>query len=127
MGKSTGFGSDDGDDDSDEDDDAMDMRGLKGSKEGWGKKKNYYAGDTADLEIGQDVQDAYDEEEAAMSLQKDRLESMRESDYLDDIEEEADWEAQDGGRGEGKRKRSPKDSVIGSLQSVVLDEVSALI
>ena len=33
--------------------------------EGWGKKKAYWSGDTADLEIGQDVQDAEDEEEAA--------------------------------------------------------------
>ena len=31
----------------------------------WGKKKAYWSGDTADLEIGQDVQDAEDEEEAA--------------------------------------------------------------
>lgn len=37
------------------------------SQEGWGKKKKtYWSGDTADLEIGQDVQDAEDEEEAAM-------------------------------------------------------------
>ena len=28
----------------------------------WGKKSNYYSGDTADLEIGQDVNDAEDEE-----------------------------------------------------------------
>lgn len=34
-------------------------------KDGWGKKKAYWSGDTADLEIGQDVQDAEDEEEAA--------------------------------------------------------------
>lgn len=34
-------------------------------EEGWGKKKAYWSGDTADLEIGQDVQDAEDEEEAA--------------------------------------------------------------
>lgn len=32
----------------------------------WGKKKTYWTGDTADLEIGQDVQDAEDEEKAAM-------------------------------------------------------------
>jgi hypothetical protein len=33
---------------------------------GWGKKKNFWSADTADLEIGQDVQDAVEEEEAAM-------------------------------------------------------------
>ena len=32
----------------------------------WGKKKkNYYTGDTADLEIGQEFEDAQDEEEEA--------------------------------------------------------------
>lgn len=36
---------------------------------GWGrKKKTYWSGDTADLEIGQDVQDAEDEEHAAMVI-----------------------------------------------------------
>ena len=44
---------------SDEDDDEEEQ------EEGWGKKKAYWSGDTADLEIGQDVQDAEDEEEAA--------------------------------------------------------------
>ena len=31
----------------------------------WGKKKSYWTGDTADLEIGQDVEEAEEEEEAA--------------------------------------------------------------
>jgi hypothetical protein len=30
----------------------------------WGKKKTYWSGDTADLEIGQDIEDAIDEENA---------------------------------------------------------------
>ena len=35
-------------------------------EEGWGrKKKTYWEGDTADLEIGQEMEDAMDEEEAA--------------------------------------------------------------
>jgi hypothetical protein len=129
MGTAPGLGSDEGSesnefDDSDEDKDAMEIRGLKGSKEGWGKKKNYYAGDTADLEIGQDVQDAYDEEEAAISLQKERLESMQENDYLDDVEGDAgDDENRDRS---DRRKRRAKDSMVGSLEAVVLDEVSTL-
>ena len=45
---------------SDEEDDEKDEEFL-----GWGKKSNYYSGDTADLEIGQDHLDAEDEEEAA--------------------------------------------------------------
>lgn len=54
--------------DSDEDDgegaDGSDEDGLRESS-GWGKKGNYWSGDTADLEIGQDMEDAEDEEEAA--------------------------------------------------------------
>jgi hypothetical protein len=46
---------DDSDEESDEESD-MEVSG------GWGKKSNYYSGDTADLEIGQDVNDAEDEE-----------------------------------------------------------------
>jgi hypothetical protein len=50
---------DDDDDDDDEDSDEDDK------PEKWGKKKTYWTGDTADLEIGQDVEDAEDEERAA--------------------------------------------------------------
>ena len=47
----------------------------------WGKKSHYWAGDTADLEIGQDMQDALDEEEAAKDLQKKRLKGINASDF----------------------------------------------
>lgn len=33
--------------------------------EKWGKKRTYWTGDTADLEIGQSFEDAEDEEKAA--------------------------------------------------------------
>lgn len=58
MQKGEGDGSDS--DESESDEDAGD------ETSGWGKKKNFWSADTADLEIGQDVQDAEDEEEAAM-------------------------------------------------------------
>jgi hypothetical protein len=45
--------------------DESDEESVEEKEEGWGKKKAYWSGDTADLEIGQDVQDAEDEEEAA--------------------------------------------------------------
>jgi hypothetical protein len=45
--------------------DESDEESEEEKEEGWGKKKAYWSGDTADLEIGQDVQDAEDEEEAA--------------------------------------------------------------
>jgi hypothetical protein len=55
-----GYADDDiADDDSDEEKDS------DNETSGWGKKSNYYSGDTADLEIGQDSDDAEDEELAA--------------------------------------------------------------
>lgn len=36
-----------------------------GNSSSWGKKSTYWTGDTADLEIGQDIEDAEEEEAAA--------------------------------------------------------------
>eukprot|EP00522_Entomoneis_paludosa_P007049 CAMPEP_0172445056 /NCGR_PEP_ID=MMETSP1065-20121228/5027_1 /TAXON_ID=265537 /ORGANISM="Amphiprora paludosa, Strain CCMP125" /LENGTH=691 /DNA_ID=CAMNT_0013195849 /DNA_START=26 /DNA_END=2101 /DNA_ORIENTATION=+ len=58
----------------------------------WGKKKSvYYHGDTADLEIGQEEDDAYVEEEAAKEVQAARIKEMSEEDFVlsdDDDEDE---------------------------------------
>lgn len=49
----------------------------------WGKKKSvYYHGDTADLEIGQEEEDAFLEEEAAKEVQAARYEEMEEADFM---------------------------------------------
>jgi hypothetical protein len=40
------------------------------NKDNWGKKKTYWNGDTADLEIGQAMEDAEEEEAAAKVLIK---------------------------------------------------------
>jgi hypothetical protein len=49
----------------------------------WGtNKKSYYHGDTADLEIGQDEDDAFAEEEAGKEVLKMRYDNMDESDFL---------------------------------------------
>ena len=55
----------------------------------WGRRKSaYYHGDTADLEIGQDEEDAVLEEQAAKEVQKARYEEMSEDDFvLSDAEE----------------------------------------
>ena len=42
----------------------------------------YYHGDSADLEIGQEDDDAYLEEEAAQEIQKSRFEEMDEDDFI---------------------------------------------
>jgi U3 small nucleolar RNA-associated protein 3 len=56
----------------------------------WGKRKSaYYHGDTADLEIGQDADDALVEEEAAKEVQAARYKDMSERDFnLSDSEEQ---------------------------------------
>ena len=73
--------SDDDDDDLEMDDEAV---------TDWGRKKaSYFGGDTADLEIGQNEDDAYLEEEAAKEVQSARYEQMDEDDFvLSDNEDE---------------------------------------
>lgn len=80
---------DDDDSDSEEDEEETKARLLN-----WGdRKQSYYHGDTADLEIGQDVEDAYLEEEAGREVEKARLEAMDDADFMldgagDDAEDE---------------------------------------
>jgi U3 small nucleolar RNA-associated protein 3 len=75
----------------------------------WGSKKHsYYHGDTADLEIGQDEEDAILEEEAGKEVQMARLEGMEEGDFmLDDrvgsLNEEKDLKKK------SKRKKEKSD------------------
>ncbi|GMH93264.1 hypothetical protein TrVE_jg10756 [Triparma verrucosa] len=65
------------DDDSVDNDDSMNFT--------WGsRKKSYYAGDTADLEIGQDEQDAFDEAQAAKDIMETMHGEMNEEDFFDD-------------------------------------------
>jgi len=92
---------DDDDDDSDDDDDEKKSNLLN-----WGAKKHsYYHGDTADLEIGQDVDDAYLEEEAGREVEKARLEDMEEGDFmLDGDQDEEEVEVKP------KKKKQKKSS-----------------
>ncbi len=64
----------------------------------WGKKKHYWHGDTADLEIGQDMQDAIDEEKAANELQENRLRVMGKQDYGSSDESDSGDESDNAGR-----------------------------
>jgi len=67
---------------SDDDDDEEEVM-MNDDPRNWGKKKSlYYHGDTADLEIGQEEEDAYLEEEAAQEIQKSRFEEMDEEDFM---------------------------------------------
>jgi U3 small nucleolar RNA-associated protein 3 len=77
---------------SDDDDEEEEMEDVRD----WGKKKaSYYNGDTADLEIGQDEEDAYLEEEAAKEVQAARYKEMSEDDFVLSDNEEDEKEAGD--------------------------------
>ena len=98
----------DGDDDKleegESDDDEVSVSSSEDEEEelqdvrNWGRnKKAYYHGDTADLEIGQEIDDAYLEEEAAKEVQRARYEEMSDNDFeLSDSEEQNDQSKQSG-------------------------------
>ena len=100
--------------------------------EGWGRKKsNYYSGDTADLEIGQDVQDAEDEEEAVKDLHKQTMKKMKDSDFYDNLSSDDDSDDDsDDNDGEvtlknkmksGRRKtKGGNDELQSELQTIAL-------
>ena len=75
--------SDSGDDEVDlssDDDDLEDIREQANKVDvmNWGKKKKaYYHGDTADLEIGQETEDAIEEEKAGKEVLEMRLKNMK--------------------------------------------------
>jgi U3 small nucleolar RNA-associated protein 3 len=77
--KGENYSSSEDDSDSSDDDDGM----IKDDPRNWGKKKSlYYQGDTADLEIGQEEDDAFLEEEAAQEIQQSRFDEMDEDDFV---------------------------------------------
>ena len=85
MRKAGRKGAADGDDSGSDDD----IGGVANKEESWGKKKKtYWEGDTGDLEIGQDFEDAEDEEAAAGELHQQKLQRMTDADFLDDAFEE---------------------------------------
>ena len=89
--------------DDEDDDEEMDEEAVTD----WGRKKaSYFGGDTADLEIGQDEEDAYLEEEAAKEVQNARYENMDEDDFvLSDNEEDVEQSR----RNDGETLQSSRD------------------
>lgn len=96
--------SEDSEEEEEDEDEIQDVRD-------WGSKKSiYYRGDTADLEIGQDAEDAVLEEEAAKELQTTRLAEMDEQDFLlsdddDNGTAEASWNDKKGSTAESMKNR----------------------
>lgn len=93
------------------------------NEEGWGRKKSaYWSADTADLEIGQDVQDAEDEELAAKDLQKQTLKKLKENDFYESFNAS---DSEEGSVEATKKKASSKhakksDKLTGELQVLAL-------
>ena len=70
-------------DDSDSDAESENSDDVRTQTLNWGSRKsNYYSGDVADLEIGQDVADAYDEEAAVKEVERVRFKNMDDGDFL---------------------------------------------
>ena len=109
------------DDSSDDEDDDEDEK--KSNLLNWGAKKHsYYHGDTADLEIGQDVDDAYLEEEAGREVEKARLEDMEEGDFMldgsDDDEEDKVLEK--------PKKKQKKSSSSSKIQEAEVETIQSV-
>lgn len=89
-------------DSSDDDDDEEDMEDVRD----WGRKKSdYYHGDTADLELGQDEEDAFLEEEAAKEVQAARYEEMDEDDFALSDDDDSDNENTKGKGSKAKKQK----------------------
>lgn len=74
-------------------------------------RSSYYNADTADLEIGQEFEDAEAEEEAALELQRASYKRLDPADYGEEEEEEGDEAsetAKEEGGGKGKGKTAAK-------------------
>jgi U3 small nucleolar RNA-associated protein 3 len=105
------------DDDSDDDDDD-DEKEKKSNLLNWGAKKHsYYHGDTADLEIGQDVDDALLEEEAAYEVEKARLEDMEEGDFMLDGDED-DEVVEEKPKKKRKQQKSSKQEEAEDVETI---------
>lgn len=113
-----GDGSDDTSDESDEEDDddddsSTDMEEPETDVMNWGKRKrDYYHGDTADLELGQEVEDAELEEEAGREVLKTRMEGMAEEDFMLDDDDD------DEGESEGESESDEKQTKDGKLTTL---------
>lgn len=70
-------------------------------------RSSYYNADTADLEIGQEFEDAEAEEEAALELQRASYKRLDPADYGEE-EEEEEGEAEENEKGKKKKKTGEK-------------------
>lgn len=113
----------DDDDDEDDDDSLDDIDQSEPDLLNWGKRKrDYYHGDTADLEIMDEhdaIEDAELEEEGAKEILKSRMQNMTEKDFMldDDSDDEVSNE---------KDSHEKEQIIIDDLQSTKRRKLSQL-
>jgi len=112
-------------DDEDDDDSIDDFNDAESDVLNWGKRKrDYYHGDTADLEIMEKtdaVEDAELEEEGAKEILKARMEGMTEDDFmLDDDDDSEDEEVKE------KESSNIVEMMTGEMQSTKRRKLSKL-
>lgn len=97
--------SSDSNDDTDDDDSIDDFEIPETDVLNWGKrKKDYYNGDTADLELGQEVEDAELEEEAGKEVLETRMKDMTEDDFMLDDDDDDDDDKSEKSASDTRRK-----------------------
>ena len=108
---------------SDDDDDNDANHNTSRVVRDWGRsKKDYYHGDTADLEIGQEQEDALLEEEAAKELQAARYEQMKEEDFaLSSDDDDKDDDDKETDKVEWKQARRHVHKLSRAEKSKLLD------
>lgn len=84
----------------------------------WGdNKQSYYHGDTADLEIGQDVEDAYLEEAAGREVEQARLEGMDDADFMLDGDDDEHDTGAPAAEPTHKKRRKAQDDAMETIQA----------
>lgn len=83
-------------------------------------RSSYYNADTADLEIGQEFEDAEAEEEAALELQRASYKQLDPADYGEEEEEEEGKEDRGQRRGQAKGKGKAGRVRAGTAQGATL-------
>ncbi len=121
--------SDDIEDDDDDDDSINGFEIPETNVLNWGKsKKSYYHGDTADLELGQEVEDAELEEEAGREVLENRMKGMTEGDFMldDDDDDDSDDDDDTDGASDSRIKGKADDTLSSAMSSKMQKNISKL-
>jgi len=110
------------DNDDDDDDELEKYRDNKDVRDWGSRKRDYYHGDTADIEVEQEEEDAEMEEEAGKEVIKARYDVMDEGDFMLDDDDEDDDEKEEEEEEEEATKKSKKKTKSSSTSSSSSEE-----